>query len=118
MLVAEKVLPNWVGHQFRHCEVGILSDLQAEKRNGLYRHRTGPSTATSSGARNTRTWSSRRAGVLLHRAVVSAPACNAVSSAQSIDPANVDRVITLEEAMGQTDGTKLLQFEKPIVGAG
>ena len=46
------------------------------------------------------------------------PPCHAVALAQSIDPANVDGVITLEEAIGQTDGTKLLQLEKPIVGTG
>ena len=46
------------------------------------------------------------------------PPCNALSLTQSINPANGDGLITLEEAIGQSDGTKLLPLENPIVGTG
>ena len=47
--------------------------------------------------------------------MASVPPRNAISLAQSMDPANLDGAVTLEEAIGQTDGMKLLQLEKPIV---
>ena len=47
--------------------------------------------------------------------MASVPPRNAVSLAQSVDPANLDGAVTLEEAIGQTDGIKLLQLERPIV---
>eukprot|EP00439_Symbiodinium_sp_Y106_P048307 s4547_g6.t1 len=46
--------------------------------------------------------------------MASVPLRNAISLAQSMDPANLDGAVTLEEAIGQTDGMKLLQLEKPI----
>ena len=47
--------------------------------------------------------------------MASVPPRNAVSLAQSMDPANLDGAVTLEEAIGQTDGMKLLELERPIV---
>ena len=47
--------------------------------------------------------------------MASVPPRNAISLAQSMDPANLDGAVTLEEAVGQTHGMKLLQLERPIV---